>query len=528
MQPPRLNDPRYVESVICDQRFPGCQPKARLAAITPSADSALISIRLRPGLGDAEREKAISLIRQAVADPQLPAQAGRPGIRADAPELRRQRRPGGLRGACPGALDPDLRPARRGARRHGDRALRSSSARRSGCCRWRSRSAPRGSRSGSCRWGGSLTMASIAVLPVLIGLSVDYAIQFQARFAEAVAGSSPPRAAVEAAARGGPIIATAGLATAAGFGVLVFSPIPMVRAFALLLVLGIAIAFALALTVGLSVLSLLPPEELEGSRGESGRSRLGGVAPALKPGGRGPCDGLTDAVGSSARSAGKRGLSLSLSAPGRVLLIGALLAIAGWGIGTRIPVISDIASSCRSFPALQNVDQLEQATGISGLTYVTVTAPDLTDPAVITWITIRAAVMERHGYSGSYPSCQASSDPSSAPSNLASRLPLRQRAGGSQPAADQDRPAPAPHLRRAGHGEYGPGDGQDGEHRRDHVRDQGHAVRPAKAADRRHSRAGQPAGHRQRPAARGPCPGPRVAHARGRRVTRRSPAAAIS
>ena len=50
--------------------------------------------------------------------------------------------------------------------------------------------------------GGSLTMASIAVLPVLIGLSVDYAIQFQARFLEAVrSGSSPPRAAVEAAAR---------------------------------------------------------------------------------------------------------------------------------------------------------------------------------------------------------------------------------------------------------------------------------------------------------------------------------------
>ena len=32
--------------------------------------------------------------------------------------------------------------------------------------------------------GGSLTMASIAVLPVLIGLAVDYAIQFQARFDE--------------------------------------------------------------------------------------------------------------------------------------------------------------------------------------------------------------------------------------------------------------------------------------------------------------------------------------------------------
>ena len=32
--------------------------------------------------------------------------------------------------------------------------------------------------------GGSLTMASIAALPILIGLAVDYAIQFQARFDE--------------------------------------------------------------------------------------------------------------------------------------------------------------------------------------------------------------------------------------------------------------------------------------------------------------------------------------------------------
>ena len=38
--------------------------------------------------------------------------------------------------------------------------------------------------------GGSLTMASIAVLPILIGLAVDYAIQLQARFDEA----APPPA----------------------------------------------------------------------------------------------------------------------------------------------------------------------------------------------------------------------------------------------------------------------------------------------------------------------------------------------
>ena len=43
-------------------------------------------------------------------------------------------------------------------------------------------------------FGGSLTMASIAVLPILIGLAVDYAIQFQARFNEARDGGSSPAA----------------------------------------------------------------------------------------------------------------------------------------------------------------------------------------------------------------------------------------------------------------------------------------------------------------------------------------------
>ena len=59
--------------------------------------------------------------------------------------------------------------------------------------------------------GGTLTMASVAVLPVVIGLAVDYAIQLQARFREAAAsGERPPAAAVIAAVRGGPVIGDGG------------------------------------------------------------------------------------------------------------------------------------------------------------------------------------------------------------------------------------------------------------------------------------------------------------------------------
>ena len=100
--------------------------------------------------------------------------------------------------------------------------------------------------------GATLTMASIAVLPILIGLGVDYGIQFQARAQEArgapsapaTGRSSAPRAVAQAAARSAPTIATAALATATGFLVLLLSPVPMVRGFGLLLVAGIAVAFA--------------------------------------------------------------------------------------------------------------------------------------------------------------------------------------------------------------------------------------------------------------------------------------------
>ena len=52
-----------------------------------------------------------------------------------------------------------------------------------------------------------------------------------------------------------PTIATAGLATGVGFLVLLLSPVPMVRGFGMLLVVGIAIAFFLALSAGTAALA---------------------------------------------------------------------------------------------------------------------------------------------------------------------------------------------------------------------------------------------------------------------------------
>jgi uncharacterized protein len=406
---PRLNDPRYVQSVICDPSLPACQPKARLAAIAPSADAALISVRLRPGLSDAQRAEAISLFRQATQDPAFHLRkfssfgptppryvtSGVPVVfEGLAHELSTQIFI--LLAAALAAMLITLALVFRSPLRLLPLGIALGAA---------------GITFGFLSLvGGSLTMASIAVVPILIGLSVDYAIQFQARFAEALgAGTSPPRAAVEAAARGGPVIATAGLATAAGFLVMVLSPIPMVRGFALLLVLGIAIAFALALTVGVATLSLLSAADGQG-RGATARggSRLAAAARRTSRAVQ-PVSEIVARLGAATGRAGRRALALSIAAPGRVLAVAAVLAAAGWGVGTQIPVISDIRQLVpRSLPALHDVDQLENATGISGLTYVTVRAPDLTDPKVIAWMhDFEQRVLARHGYVGSSPSCQS-------------------------------------------------------------------------------------------------------------------------
>jgi uncharacterized protein len=418
---PQLGNPSFVSSVICEGGSGACVPKARLAAIVPSSHAALISVRLRPDLSDAERQQAISLFHEAVADPtfKLNGAAGSPPptyVVSGVPVVF-----AGLAQELSTQVFVLLAAA-----------LAVMVITLALVFRAPMRLLPLGVALGASGLvfgflslvGGSLTMASIAVLPVLIGLSVDYAIQFQARFVEAAqGGSSPPRAAVEAAAGGGPVIATAGLATAAGFLVLVLSPIPMVRGFALLLVLGILIAFVLALTVGLSALSLLSPGHPLIARGAPGASRRGEAGAGDRSRGSkrleaarlrirstlAPLSRFGSAVVARVLAGGRRALAISIAAPGRVLLVAAALAVVGWGVGTRIPVISDIRQLVPgNLPALQSVDQLEQATGVSGLTYVTVTAPDLTDPKVITWMhDFEQRVLHRHGFSGQNASCRS-------------------------------------------------------------------------------------------------------------------------
>jgi hydrophobe/amphiphile efflux-3 (HAE3) family protein len=382
---PSIDNEEFVATVVFDLARPRGTPKARLSYLFPNAKSAQIIIRLKPDLSEAERRRAIGLIEAAVEDT-TPRKACKEGGKpAPCFELE-----GGsyVVSGAPVVIDGVAQALKDAllvlfAVAIGVMALVLFLVFRS---RWPLLPLLVALVAVAITFGllalvgGSLTMASIAALPILIGLGVDYAIQFQARYDEA--GSAE-----QAAAAGGPTIAAACIATATGFLALLLSPIPMVRGFGWILIAGIIIAFFLALTFGFGARALLG--RVAGGWGF--RPQFRGRRPH-PPGRTRPPERL---------------LSLSLTYPEWVLSIGIALAVAGWVAGTQVETVSDVRSLApQNIKAIENLNELQDTTGVSGELDVRVQAPDLTDPATIEWMAgFKQRVLEENGFTGEDPSC---------------------------------------------------------------------------------------------------------------------------
>ena len=63
---PTLGDHEFISKVVFDSSRPSGTPKQRFTYLFPSRDSALVSVRLKAGLTEAQRSHTIALIRKAV------------------------------------------------------------------------------------------------------------------------------------------------------------------------------------------------------------------------------------------------------------------------------------------------------------------------------------------------------------------------------------------------------------------------------------------------------------------------------
>jgi len=93
-----------------------------------------------------------------------------------------------------------------------------------------------------------ITMATMAILPILIGLGIDYSIQFHNRYQEEVTrAKSVGKAIIVSISRMFSIVGIALLATIIGFITLFISEVPMIRDFGMMLAIGIVFSYIVGL-----------------------------------------------------------------------------------------------------------------------------------------------------------------------------------------------------------------------------------------------------------------------------------------
>jgi hydrophobe/amphiphile efflux-3 (HAE3) family protein len=397
---PSIDNAQFISQIVFDQTRGVNQPKARFSYLFPTANSALIQVRLKAGLSDSQQRDAIKWIREAVQMPMFRLGYGGTYTVSGVPVVTND-----LASEITGSIAGLLLAA-----------VLVMAAALLIVFRSRLRLLPLavalaavGITFGvTSLLGATLTMASIAVLPILIGLAVDYAIQFQSRVQEFRRDGSATRSGVvdavaRAAGEGAPTIATAALATATGFLVLLLSPVPMVRGFGLLLVVGIAIALIVALTAGSA--ALVVTDRNGGFFGASMRGAAeilhgaGTKLASLRPRRRATRTGSGNVLEPRRTRAG-RILAGSVRRPQRILAVGLVLAAAGWVADTQTSVQTDVTKLVPSnMPALRDLRTLENVTGVSGEIDVTVHSKDVATPTVIGWmIRYENALLTHFGY----------------------------------------------------------------------------------------------------------------------------------
>jgi uncharacterized protein len=454
---PSLDDPEFVSTLVFDSSKPVGTPKQKFAYLFPSPDAALISVRMRAGLSQAQRSRTIGLIDRAVAMKQWQLQHGETYLVTGEPAIVSD-----LTSSISHSIELLLIAA-----------LAVMAIVLSLVFRGRPRLLPLVSAvlAVALTFGAlavvssSVTVAQVAVLPVLIGLAVDYAIQLQSRAGEALVAGPQPRAgeaasaaatanpttattpttiptpattasagsmehrrtAVREAARvGAPTIATAVAASSAATLVLLLSPVPMVRGFGLLLAVGIAIAFVCALTVGSAALVVSGggagsrASELAAGMGEDGgvsqkdanararvRARVNtawqsistAAVTHLVPAWRGAQELLTD--NPLTRGVSRAALGYAVRSPSRVLGVGLLLAALGWGLDTQTHVQTNIERLVpQNTASLRNLSTLERLSGVGGEIDLMISGSDVVKPQTIEWMSAyEGAMLKRFGYS---------------------------------------------------------------------------------------------------------------------------------
>ncbi|RLC73075.1 MAG: hypothetical protein DRI26_01605 [Chloroflexi bacterium] len=210
-----------------------------------------------------------------------------------------------------------------------------------------------------------LSMATMAVLPVLIGLGIDYSIQFHNRYQEELRKwNSVTEAIVHSMSSTSLAVGIALLATAIGFLTLLLSRVPMVRDFGTVLALGIFLSYLLALFLLNAILyrrdRALPLERLREKAKEASHR-------------------VERILGFIARGV--------LQHPIPILTLAVILALAGLFLDHRLPVVTDWEKLMpQDVPDLQEEREVREVMGYAGELRFMVEGENVLRPEILCWM----------------------------------------------------------------------------------------------------------------------------------------------
>ncbi len=231
--------------------------------------------------------------------------------------------------------------------------------------------------------GIPMTMVSMSAFPVLIGIGIDYSIQFHNRIEEEHArGKTEDEAVIDTIKHAGPAVLNALIITALGFSSLFASTVPMTQDFGKLLITGIVMCFISSLFLGVAVLygfDKLSKMNILGRLGFNKKSTHHETHSTIVVEEEHEPDFLEKAL--------KAISTFSMRNPILVLSIAGFLCVGGLYADSLVGTQTDIqALAPQDMPALLELEHMGEILGGDDQLNLIIKTDDNADPELLEWI----------------------------------------------------------------------------------------------------------------------------------------------
>ena len=230
--------------------------------------------------------------------------------------------------------------------------------------------------------GIPMSMVSMSAFPILIGVGIDYAIQFHNRLEEELMDKgNKTRAVIETVKHTGPAVLIALAMTALGFVSLFTSTVPMIQDFGKLLLIGVIMCYFASIFVGVTMLSIFDSY--------SDRNPLRKIAKKIKP--LNPeKKKKPEEESESDRLIGRilqKTTNITIKYDVIVLGIACLLCFGGLYLDQSVPIQTDVQTFVpQNMPALVDLRHMGDIMGGSDELNLIIKVKDTANPDVLIWI----------------------------------------------------------------------------------------------------------------------------------------------